>query len=556
MFYRSWFFLLLAAAAQLPAQCPTDGWAAFQAGPDLAAYKTQIGPSGSVYTVGYTIGEGLLLDAGGDSLLIQAPDSADLLLLVCKYTPSGELEWAHTLDAGPGIAIGPDISLLGNRLALGGSLLDTTGRFAGFCSLLDTAGNLLWTDTFPGTGSVNGYAVAMAPDGGVFFAGNFSKTLSLPDGEELYAGENPGQPKEAFLIKLSPTGSMIWAVQSEPGQPEASETRPRDLAVDAFGRVAMGGHFPFQIAFGNVSASSGAEDGEMPFVALFDGNDGQCLWIQAPTLVGSVYPFTRVYSLAADEAGFIYACGYLNTNLDFGTEIVGTTGGLDVLYWKIDPQGGVVHARSFGSPQTQAPEWGAEVIPTSYGTALVVCNLQAGGQPVADSLDVCIVEWGADGAWRQATCPVSGADAAFSFGAALNADGLLSIYGNSTGPDLTLGGEQFALDTARGTWAFVYRTCWEQPSRTACLEQSPGFILFPNPATDEVFLSFPDADCPDCRLWLADARGILLTPPQAFDWKRGAPRAISLESLPPGLYWIGVEAPGRKTLWQRVCRSD
>ena len=180
-------------------------------GPDLdEGSAVATAPDNSAYVAGTTLSFGV-----GDR---------DAVLL--KYDAAGSLVWQRTFGTAPsepgfradefaqGVAVSPD-----------GSAIYMTGQFGNgsvFVAKFDPAGTLVWQRTWGGNGNfANG--IAVGADGGVYVAGGTS-TFDIGQGDVV-------------VFKLTADGALEWDLTwGGPGFDAG-----RDIAVGADGGIYIGG---------------------------------------------------------------------------------------------------------------------------------------------------------------------------------------------------------------------------------------------------------------------------------------------------------------------------
>ena len=172
---------------------------------------------------------------------------------VAKFNATGAFLWADKFE-GTGIDQGNAVAVdsQGNALVTGsyvGATAFGTTTLTGtlttpFVTKIDPAGNVLWAQGFGGTGYNAGMHIGVDAAGDAFVGGSYggtmtvgSTTLSLPTGAN-----------SAFVAKLTPTGSVSWAV----GFGGTLNTTSGGLAIDASGSVLVDGNFKSASTFGGI----------------------------------------------------------------------------------------------------------------------------------------------------------------------------------------------------------------------------------------------------------------------------------------------------------------
>ncbi len=204
-----------------------------------------------------------------------------------------------------------------------------TGAHEGQGLLVDSAGNLIATGQFGGTGVfgantlTNGgrfdyFLAKYDPTGGVIWArragaagDDFGSNLAFDgEGNILAVGtldaspEFEGQPvtaagkKDAFVAKYRPDGSLIWARTA--GGPENDQGF--GIGADAAGNVFVAGRIVGTASFDGQTVGSGSQT--RFFLARYDAA-GQRVWAKAIAVTGS----SATGGLAVDAAGNAFITG-------------------------------------------------------------------------------------------------------------------------------------------------------------------------------------------------------------------------------------------------------
>ena len=253
-----------------------------------------VAPDGSLLLTGYTTSFG----AGGQDVFL------------AKFYSNGSLAWAQTLggagnDEGNSLVIAPDGSLVLTGL--------TTSFGAGSYDVLlakfQSNGNLAWVQTLGGTGSDQGYGLAIAPDGSLLLTG---LTTSFGAGND-----------DVFLAKFQANGSLAWA-QTLGGVRD-------DYGVS----LAIGPDDSLLLTGTTASFGSGNFD---VLIAKFQPN-GSLAWIQ--TLGGTNIDYG--ISLGAAQDGSLWLTGYTNS---FGAQ------NDDMLLTKFQSNGSLAWAQTLGGRGT------------------------------------------------------------------------------------------------------------------------------------------------------------------------------------------------------------
>lgn len=210
-----------------------------------SVYCAAVDAGGNLY-VGGRIPGGQNVQFGGVTLMSAGEYTGGYLV---KYSPDGEVVWGRARDW-PVQAV----------------VLDKEGNiFVGHEAALakyDPTGDLLWQQA-AAWNSDGGFSPKLATDsnGNVFWAGAYAAGgLSYGWKGSISFGDvtlSTTSQWETFVVKFSPAGALLWAVQSQgrnpvgPNPPRRSITFPGALAVTSTGRVLLGGLFMGTVQFGS-----------------------------------------------------------------------------------------------------------------------------------------------------------------------------------------------------------------------------------------------------------------------------------------------------------------
>ena len=268
-------------------------------------------PDGFIYVGGFTEGSFAAENAG----------SADVWL--AKFDGDGTEVWRRQFG-GEGWDRGFDVTAFDGGAYITGytaSVLDlATDRegFDGFVARFDADGNLEWISQVGTDAADWGQGSSLAPDGGLYFTGYTEGVLG-----DAHAGR-----KDAFVVRMSPSGDIIWTRQF--GTPELDW--PQGVGTTADGGVLLAGSTEGHLGGPN----AGLRDA---FIASYDADGNQRFITQFGT-AGT----DSVFEVRAVD-GWVVATG--STDGDLG----GASGERDgVLVW-LDTDGAVVAFDQLGSPR-------------------------------------------------------------------------------------------------------------------------------------------------------------------------------------------------------------
>jgi hypothetical protein len=259
----------------------------------------------------------------------------------CDVPPEIIPPW-RTQIGGPGqqmarhLARGADgvVTVTGNfteSIDFGAGAIAAKGDNDVFVASYSPAGELLWATSFGGPGLDEGAAVAISPAAEIYLLVNFEGAVDFGGGAVTSKGNS-----DIALLKLTPTGDLLWAVAFGSVGLDAGG----EVAVDAGGNVYVVGGLsdPAEIAGTKVDA-----EGTDAFVASFT-RDGTLRW--AKGIGGAGYDSAN--GVAIDAAGRVYVGGTFENTVQLANLPLVSNGGGDAFLASFDADGGLLWAKGFG----------------------------------------------------------------------------------------------------------------------------------------------------------------------------------------------------------------
>jgi Beta-propeller repeat len=247
------------------------------------------------------------------------------------------------VDAADEVLIGGGFSGLAD---FGGGPVMSTGGQDVFLVEYDAAGTYLWSEHFgiPGDNeSLTLDDLAVNAAGQVIAVGAFEGgPLDFGSGAPF---TSVGQ-RDAFVLKLDPSGTPIWSKQF--GAPGA-DVEALGIAVDASGNLLVTGPFtsPVDFGCGLLPCSSSGDS----FLVQFDATGG-CNWNEH---IGAGPSSNVAYALAVavDSTDSVLLAGQFSGAVKFGGPPLQSTGGRDAFLAKQAPWGDTLWAQGYGDPSSQ-----------------------------------------------------------------------------------------------------------------------------------------------------------------------------------------------------------
>lgn len=325
----------------------------------------------------------------------------------------------------------------------------------------DANGHLIWAKQFGGTGEQEGFGIALDNSGNIYCSGLFAGTVDFDPGPGIYNLSATSVSPAAFICKLTPVGSFLWAAKFNEG-------RLHDIAFDAANNVYTTGYFSGTVDFDpgpgvfNLT-SKGSSDALM----LKLNSAGGFIW--AKHVGGASQDYAL--SLDVDVAGNLYTivrpAQTTLTDFDPGPGVFTfTSGNGNNVVLKLDASGNFVWAKRFGASSSNgAHDIKLDAAGNIYISGVFynigdfdpgpgVYNLNPAGPPQAGRAFVC--KWDASGNFLWAK-NFGGPQADFCNGLALDAAGNVYTTGGFTSPaDFDPGAGTYILNgNSNGRTAFV-----------------------------------------------------------------------------------------------------
>jgi hypothetical protein len=228
----------------------------------------------------------------------------------------------------------------------GQTSLTATGSQDVFLAKYDSAGNLAWSESLPGSGTskATAGAIVVDPAGNLVVTGSFTGSVDFDPGAGKTTLTSKGS-SDIFTAEYSPTGALLWARQAGGSSSDAGV----GLAVDASGNVYTTGRFTDQGYFdpGSRSVTISGAGGSDAFVWKLTAS-GSYVWARDVGGTGSDVG----NALALDSVGNVYVAGSFKSTVDFdpgsGTQQITTNGNADAFVLKLDSAGAFQWVKTFG----------------------------------------------------------------------------------------------------------------------------------------------------------------------------------------------------------------
>jgi hypothetical protein len=269
----------------------------------VGEFEGALDPEGNIKSTGNVDGFLVALDAEGK-------------LLSTRIFGGAGTERARAVAVGPdGRAVIAGNYENGLSFADVNTTADAKGMF--ITATGDLGESMAFTNLYPAD-SATVRTVAVAPDGGIAFGGDYYNKLEIAGDKHDYGGNSALSPG-AFVVTLDADGKARWVKWAQGG----AARRVMSLAFDPATDLVVAGLYTRRIDFGSgPSASNGNDLDADVYAAKLRGTDGEPLWLRS---FGD-YTVQGAYAVATDAAGWIYLGGGFMGTLK-GTSVPGASSG-------------------------------------------------------------------------------------------------------------------------------------------------------------------------------------------------------------------------------------
>lgn len=294
--------------------------------------------SGNVYLTGTitsstaTFGSTSFATLGGAELFLAQLDKAGKWKWSRSYggTQNESAASMAVTGAGTSYILGEFSS---NNALFGSTSLSTSGGSDIFVASFSTTGDVSATTTLGGTSSKDdrGYSIAFDGAGNLYVAGFFEGTMALGTNNLTSVGG-----RDAFVAKLSNTGSWLWAVAFGSLGTDTAYGVTTDASNNVYVTGTFGGSGSSNVGtFGTLKLT--AKGNNDIFIAKLSSAGS---WTWAKAAGGSAND--RGYTVKTDASGNVYVGGFFSSNSSgavFGTTTFTASSGQDAFVARLNTQG-------------------------------------------------------------------------------------------------------------------------------------------------------------------------------------------------------------------------
>lgn len=325
------------------------------------ANSVSVDSSGNVYVTGYFSGTVDFNPSPSTTSNLVTAGAWDAFVL--KLSSTGAFAWAESFGSASGNDSGTAIAVdsSGNPVVSGfftgtvdfdphpgsaASLTASTGRIF-IVKLMSSGGASLMARNVGGSSNDESSSIAVDSSGAIYVVGHFQGSKDFDPSGATQLLTSAGST-DAFMIKLSIAGALVWAQQIG----SSSADLARSVALDSSGNVTLSGDFRDTVDF-NPDASgifnltaAGVSDA---FVVQL-GSNGSFRWARH---IGGTN-IEQGQSITLDNSGNVYLTGrFHGSNVDFdpgpAANTLSSVGGADVYVLKLDMLGLFAWVKKFGS---------------------------------------------------------------------------------------------------------------------------------------------------------------------------------------------------------------
>jgi hypothetical protein len=270
-------------------------------------------------------------------------------------------DWSTAVASGPrgsSVVVGN----LGSPTTTFGGITLTRSGSAGtdaFATGITERGAFRWATRVGGAGADEATGVATLPDGSSVMVGKFVGPATF--GTTTLTGGGGSTGWDAFIAKVTPTGSVAWATPGTAGAP-GQKAGARSVAALTDGSTIVVGEFTGQVTLGSTTLTS--TGGWDAFVARVMPS-GTVAWaIPGGSRTGD----DGAYGVSALPTGGVVVTGLFTGTMTLGGWVLASAGNKDAWVAKVTAGGAVTWATSAGG---EGVDWGMGISALADGSSVV-----------------------------------------------------------------------------------------------------------------------------------------------------------------------------------------
>ena len=277
---------------------------------------------GNIYLGGFFENQVDLDPNGTDDLHTSAENSDGFIV---KLDLNGNFIWSHILESDStmhpeSISFDENGSIVVVGNFIGNIDLNPSGTASNFTSIgsedmfilkLSDAGVFDWAEHFGSTGLDQANDVKVDAGGNIHISGGFGGTIDFDNSAGVFNAIPAGQ-RDIFVLKLNPTGGLIWLKQA--GSSSFSEAEA--IALDVFGNVYTTGFFKFNVDF-DPSTSEAILDPTLADIFVWKlTSNGSFVWVEQ---LGGIENESAL-AVEISSSNDLYIGGYFEDSIDFNID--------------------------------------------------------------------------------------------------------------------------------------------------------------------------------------------------------------------------------------------
>ncbi len=282
-------------------------------------------------------------------------------VFIQKFDANGEFVWAQSIG-GIGGESGHYIHLdnAGNVYVTGNFqytidfdpseaefLLSSNGGFDVFIFKLDTNGQFIWAKSLGGSGFDFSTSIISDSSKNIYLTGTFGGGVDFDPGSSVSMEYSQGV-SDIFVLKLDSLGDYDWAKTMGGSGPSTSKGLTIDMVSS--GDLFITGNYSNTVDFDpGVGVFNMTSEGAADIFVMKLDSDGELIWVNS---YGDGLNDFGI-SLCTDFSNNIYVTGNFFGTIDFDAgpgQYNLTADEVDVYVMKMNSNGGLIWAKSFGSP--------------------------------------------------------------------------------------------------------------------------------------------------------------------------------------------------------------
>ncbi len=379
--------------------------------------------------------------------------------------------------------------------------LESSGSKDAFVVKLNSDGDFLWAKALGGDGFDLGINIAASQSNHVYLTGIFKESADLDPGNGTDEYISKGG-YDIFIEKLDPEGNLVWARVIGSSRDDYAA----DISTDGLGNCFLAGIYRDTI---DLDPGSGEriEKTKGMFIEKLDSN-GQFVWVKTVKNAGNnITP----QALDINSNGDIVVAGEFSSVVDFnpggGNLYIESTGRDDAYILKLDSEGHVIWAKSFGGDQMERLKGLAlddmdNIYVVGHYNLIIDWNADSITAVGAEDIFIAALNSSGDHLWGRS---IGGSEHDYAGSIEVNTAGDIMVSGSySATSDFNPFNEQFNLSSSGRLDAFLVQlSSW--PLKVDFPEARNSILIAPNPTN--AIVTIKSNDRPIEFIYVKDVQG-------------------------------------------------